>query len=123
MFHKCSLLDKKKNKKKTSQNVADTTFKDLGTYALAQREKKKAIHLYLCYPRSSWKLELHRIKNDYDDEEQHKDFGETEYTFNEVRWCVFLETQLISYSFTFVRLNFCIIFKEKYLQKFTRLCR
>ena len=26
MFHKCSLLDEKK-KKKTSKNVADTTFK------------------------------------------------------------------------------------------------
>ena len=67
----------------------ETGFKDLGTYALAQRKKKKAIHLYLYYPRSSWKLELHQIKNDYDDGELHRKFGETEYTFNEVRWCVF----------------------------------
>ena len=40
----------------------ETGFKDLRTYALAQREKKKAIHSYLYYPRSSWKLELHPIK-------------------------------------------------------------
>ena len=73
----------------------ETGFKDLGTYVLTQRKKKKAIHLYLYYPRSSWKLELHQIKNDYDDGELHRKFGETEYTFNEVRWCVFLGTLLV----------------------------
>ena len=61
------------------------------------------------------------MKNDYDDGELHKDFGETESTFNEVRWCVFLGTQLISYSFTLVRRNFCMIFEDKCLQKFIRL--
>ena len=54
----------------TSQNQVkhtwlhfETGFKDLRTYALAQREKKKAIHSYLYYPRSLWKLELHPMKN------------------------------------------------------------
>ena len=85
--------------------------------------RKKAIHLYLYYPRSSWKLELDQMKNDYDDGDLHKDFGESEYAFNEVRWCVFLGTQLISYSLTLVRLNFSIIFEDKCLQKFIRLCQ
>ena len=46
------------------------------------------------------------MKNGYDDGELRKDFDETEYTFNEVRWCVFLGTQLISYSFTLVDVIF-----------------
>ena len=61
------------------------------------------------------------MKNDCDDGELHKDFGET---FNEVRWGVFLETQLFSYNFTLLRLNFSIIFENKCLQqKFIRLRR
>ena len=68
-------------------------------------------------------LELDQMKNDYDDGDLHKDFGESEYAFNEVRWCVFLGTQLISYSLTLVRLNFSIIFEDKCLQKFIRLCQ
>ena len=43
------------------------------------------------------------------------DFGETEYTFNEVRWCAFLETHLFSYSFTLVSPNFSIILEKKCL--------
>ena len=72
-----------------------TGFKDVGTYALAQKERKKAIQLYLYYPRSSWKLELHQMKNDCDDGELHKDFGETEYTLNEVRWGNFFRNAIV----------------------------
>ena len=73
----------------------ETGFKDLRTYALAQREKKRQLNYY---PRYSGKLELQQMKNDEDDGELHKDFGETEYASNEVRWYVFLGTQLISYT-------------------------
>ena len=80
----------------------ETGFKDVGTYALAQKERKKRIQLYLYYPRSSWKLELHQIKIDCDDGELHKDFGETEYTFNEVRWSVFFRNAIV-----FLQLHSC----------------
>ena len=98
----------------------ETGFKDLRTYALAQREKKGNSFISLL-PRSSRKLELQQMKNDYGDGEMHKHFGETGYASSEVRWCVFLGTQLISYSFTLLRHNFSITFAGKCLQKFIRL--
>ena len=55
------------------------------------------------------------MKKGCDDGELYRDFGETEYTFNEVSWCVFLETNLFSYSFTIVRPNFSIILENKCL--------
>ena len=62
------------------------------------------------------------MKNDYDDGELHKDFGETEYAFNGKMVCIFRNT--ISYSSTFVRLNFSVlIFEDKCLPKFIRLCQ